>query len=73
MIEAAAKLSSWLSSREAVACVARHLGCTLQAAERQIVDAGRGGQVKARGVIEDQPVSPLPAAWNGTIDLAGTT
>ena len=72
VIEAAAKLSSWLSSREAVAHVARHLGCTLEAAERQIVDAGRGGRIKARGVVADQPVSPS-ADWNGRVDLAGTT
>jgi hypothetical protein len=73
VIEAASKLPSWLSSREAVARVARHLGCTPEAAERQIVDAGKRGRVKARGVIEDQPVSPLPAAWHGATDLAGTT
>ena len=72
MIEAAAKLSSWLLSREAVARVARHLGCTLEAAERQIVDAGRGGRIKARGVVADQPAR-LPADWNGRVDLAGTT
>ena len=46
--------------------------CAPGAAELQIVGKGKGGRVKARGVIEDQPVSPLPAAWNGTIDLAGT-
>jgi hypothetical protein len=73
VIEAAAKLSSWLSSREAVARVARHLRCTPEAAERQIVGEGKSGRLKARGVIENQLVSPLPAAWNGTIDLAGTT
>jgi hypothetical protein len=70
VIEAAAKLSSWLSSREAVARVARHLGCTLEAAERQIVDAGRGGRIKARGLVADQPAW---ADWNGRVDLAGTT
>ena len=70
MIGAAAKLSSWLSSREAVARVARHLGCTLEAAERQIVDAGRGGRIKARGVVANQPAR---VDWNGRVDLAGTT
>jgi hypothetical protein len=62
-----------LPSREAVARVARHLGCTPEAAELQIVAKGRDGRIKARGVIEDQPVWALPAAWHGTIDLAGTT
>ena len=71
--EAVAKLSPWLSSREAVARVARHLGCTPEAAELQIVGKGKAGRIKARGVVEDQPVSPLPADWNGLVDLAGTT
>ena len=73
MTEAVAKLSSWLSSREVVGSVARHLGCTPEAAELQIVGKGKAGLIRARGMIEDQPVSPLPAAWNGTIDLASAT
>jgi hypothetical protein len=73
VIEAAAKLSSWLSSREAAARVARHLGCPLEAAEWQIVSEGKGGRVKARGVIEGQLVLALPADWNGRVDLTGTT
>ena len=73
MIEAAAKLSPWLLSREVVGSVARHLGCTTEAAELQIVGKGKAGLIRARGVVEDQPVSPLPAAWNGTIDLASAT
>jgi hypothetical protein len=71
--EAVAKLSSWLSSREVVGSVARHLGCAPEAAELQIVGKGKAGLIRARGVIEDRPVSPLPAAWNGTIDLASAT
>ena len=73
MTEAAAKLSSWLSSREAVDCVARHLGCALEAADRRIDDVGRGGRIQARGVVAGQPVLVLPADWNGRVDLAGTT
>jgi hypothetical protein len=73
VIEAVAKLSSWLPPGEAVAGVAHHLGCTPEAAELQIVGKGKAGLIRARGVIEDRPVSPLPAAWNGTIDLASAT
>jgi hypothetical protein len=86
-----------LPSPEAAARVARHRGCTPEAAELLIVDAGKNDQIKARGVIESQsvalrivgeerggeckapaaiesrPVSPLPAAWNGTVDLAAAT
>jgi hypothetical protein len=53
VIEAAAKLSLWLSSREAVARAARHLGCTPEAAERRIDDVGRGGRIEARGMVAD--------------------
>jgi hypothetical protein len=103
----------WLPLPEAVAGVARHRGCTPEAAKLQIVGEGKGGRIKARGtikgrsvslqivgkgkggrikargVIKDQSegwgfpdiagdcflawVSPLPGAWNGTIDLAGAT
>jgi hypothetical protein len=70
--KAAANLP-WLPSRDAAVRVACHLGCTPDDAELRIVSAGKDGRVKARGVIEDQPVSPLPAAWQGTINLAGTT
>jgi len=64
---------SWLPLPEAVARVARHLGCTPEVAELWIVDAGKGGRIKARGMIESWPVSPLPPAWNGTIDFAAAT
>jgi hypothetical protein len=87
----------WLPLPEAAARVARHRGCTPEAAELLIVDAGKNDRIKARGVIESQsvalrivgegksgqikapaaiegwPVSPLPAAWNGTIDFAAAT
>ena len=69
----AAKLSPWLSSREVVAGVARHLGCTPEDAELRIVGKAKAGLIKANGVIEGLPVSPLPAAWHGTTDLVGTT
>jgi hypothetical protein len=96
MNEATANIP-WLPSPEAVARVARHRGCTPEAAELLIVDAGKGGRVKARGaikgrsvslqivgegkggrgkargVIEVRQISPLPAAWNGTINLAAAT
>jgi hypothetical protein len=71
--EAVAKLSPWLSSREAVARVARHLDCTLEVADRRIDDVGRGGRIQARGVVAGQLVLVLPADWNGRVDLAGTT
>jgi hypothetical protein len=69
MTEAAAKIP-WLSSREAVVRVARHLGCTLEAAELQIKE--KADRIAARGVIEGQWVL-VPAPWRGTIDLVGTT
>ena len=72
MTEAVANIP-WLPSGKTVARVARHLRCTPEAAERQIASEGKSGRVKARGVIEDRPVSPLPAAWNGTISLGGAT
>jgi hypothetical protein len=64
----------WVTSREGAACVARHLGCTAEDAERRIVDEGEAGRVRARGVTsEDYSVSLLPAAWCAATDLAGTT
>jgi hypothetical protein len=39
----------------------------------RIVGEGKGGRIKTCGVIETRPVSSLPAAWNGTVDLAGAT
>jgi hypothetical protein len=72
MIEAETRIP-WLPSREAVARAAHHLGGTPEAAELGIVGKGKAGLIRARGVIEDRAVSPLPAAWNGAIDLAGTT
>jgi hypothetical protein len=73
VIEAAAKLPPWLPSREAVARVARHLGCTPEEAELQIVAKGRDGRVKARGLVEGQPVWATLADWHGTVDLPGFT
>src|SRR5262249_42627196 len=91
MNEAASNIP-WLLTHEAVARVARHRGCAPEAAELQIVDAGKGARIKARGMIEGRskgwgfpvspdpaddrvqaPVSPLPAAWNGTINLTNAT
>ena len=88
MNEATANIP-WLPSPEALARVARYRGCTPEAAQLLIVDAGKDDRVKAWGVIKDRPegwgfltssgdcclapVSPLPVAWNGTIDLAGAT
>jgi hypothetical protein len=63
----------WLPSCATIARVACYLGCAPEAAELQIVSKGKGGRIKTRGVIETRPVSPLPAAWNGTVDLAGAT
>jgi hypothetical protein len=74
MNEAAAKIPGWLSSCEVVVCVVRHRDCTPEAAELQIVGEGKVGRMKAWGLtVEGWPVSPLPAAWHGTIDLAGAT
>jgi hypothetical protein len=39
----------------------------------QIVGKGKTGLIRALGAIEGRPVSPLPTAWNGTIDLTGAT
>jgi hypothetical protein len=64
VIEAVAKIPCWLPAREAVARVARHLGCTPEAAELQIVDKGKGNRIKARGVIEGQSV-PLQIVGEG--------
>ena len=63
----------WVMSRKGVARVARHLGCTPEDAELRIVGKAKADLIKARGVIEGWPVSPLPTAWDGEIDLAGTT
>ena len=74
MIEATAKISGWLPSREGAALVAHHLGCMPEAAQLQIIGEGKDGWIKAWGLtVEGWPVSPLPAAWNGMIDLAGAT
>ena len=74
MNEAAAKIPGWLSSCEVVVCVVHHRDCTLEATELQIVGEGKAGRIKARGLtVEGWSVSPLPAAWHGTIDLAGAT
>ena len=72
MAKAEAKIS-WVMSREGVARVARHLGCAPEDAELRIVGKAKAGLIKARGVVEGRPVSPLPAAWHGAIDLVGTT
>jgi len=88
MNEAAANIP-WLPSPEALTRVARYRGCTPEAAQLLIVDAGKDDRVKAWGVIKDRPegwgslassgdcclapISLLPPAWNGTIDLAGAT
>jgi hypothetical protein len=63
----------WLPPRAAVARVARHLGCTPEAAELQIVGKGKAGLIRALGAIADRLVSPLPAAWNGAVDLTSAT
>src|SRR5262245_17258781 len=63
MSEAAASIP-WLPLSEAVARVARHRGCAPEAAELQIVDAGKGDRIKARGVIEGQSV-PLQIVGEG--------
>ena len=63
----------WLASREAVAQVARHLDCTPEDAELRIASKAKAGQIKTLGVIEGWSVSPLPTAWDGGTDLAGTT
>jgi hypothetical protein len=63
----------WLPSRGTVARVAHHLGCTPEDADRRIVDAGRGGRVKARGAIEGQWVLVALTDWQGPVDLPGTT
>src|SRR5262245_42905688 len=63
MNEAAANIP-WLPLPEAVARVARHRGCTPEAAELQIVDKGKGSRIKARGVIEGQSV-PLQIVGEG--------
>src|SRR5262245_27389531 len=88
MNEAAANIP-WLPTNEVVAPTVQHLGCTPEAAELRIIGEGRGGRIKAWGVIKgppeswgfpispivasdcQAPVSPLPAAWSGTINLAG--
>ena len=62
--KAEAKIS-WVMLREAVARVARHLGCAPEDAELRIVGKAKAGLIKARGVVEGRPVSPLPAAWHG--------
>jgi hypothetical protein len=59
----------WLSSRAAVVRVARHLGCTPEAAELQI--KANADRIAARGVIDGRWVL-MPAPWSGTIDLTGT-
>jgi hypothetical protein len=74
VIEATAKIPGWLPSREGVALVAHHLGCMPDAAQLQIIGEGKDGWIKAWGLtVEGWPVSPLPVAWNGMIDLAGAT
>jgi hypothetical protein len=72
MTEAEAKLA-WLPAHVIVVGAARHLGCTPEAAELRIIGAARAGRIKARGAIVGRPVSLLPAAWNGTVDLTGAT
>jgi hypothetical protein len=64
---------AWLTSRKVVALVARHLGCTPDDAELQIIEKGKAGLIRARGMTEGRPVSPLRAAWHEATDLAGTT
>jgi hypothetical protein len=60
---------SWLTLREVVASVARHLGCTPDDAELRIVEKGKGGLIRACGLtVEGWPTSPLPAAWRRGID-----
>ena len=61
----------WLSSREAVARVARHLGCTPEDAELRIVGQGKAGRIKARGVIEGGRCRRSRPP--GTTTSAGTT
>ena len=41
---------SWLTLREGVARVARHLGCAPEDAELRIVGKAKAGLIKARGV-----------------------
>jgi len=56
MNEAAANIP-WLPLPEAIARIARHLGCTPEAAELRIIGEGKGGRIKARGVIKGPPKS----------------
>jgi hypothetical protein len=49
VIEAAAKLSFWLSSREAAARVARHLGYPIEYALLRIIRKAKVRPVRARG------------------------
>jgi hypothetical protein len=69
VIEAAAKLSSWLSSREAVACVARHLGYPTENARLRIVRYVRVGRITRGRTAEGWLVSLFPAAWHEGADL----
>jgi hypothetical protein len=57
----------------AVGRVAQHLGCTPEDAKLRIIDAGIKDHIKARGMVDGRPVSPLSTAWRGTVDLAGMT
>jgi hypothetical protein len=53
----------WLPSRETVAAVACHLGCTPEDAKPRMAHAAGAAQVRTRGVTsEGYPVSLLPAS-----------
>ena len=69
MIEAAAKLSFWLSSREAVARVARHLEYPTENAGYEIVRYVRARRITRGRTAEGWLVSLFPAAWREGADL----
>jgi hypothetical protein len=66
-------LPPWLASREAVARVARHLGCAPEDAWLRIVEEAEAGRIKARGLtVKRRPTSLLPASWCGIDRDAGS-
>ena len=69
MIEAATKLSSWLSSREAVARAARHLGYPTENAQLRIVRYVRARRITCGRTAEGWLVSLFPVVWRQGADL----
>ena len=53
----------WLTLREVVARVARHLGCTPEDAKLRIVGKAEAGQIRACGVTVEGHMSLLPVSW----------